>query len=259
MRWCSTPRPGRTRCRSSSTRTRSTRRRKLAAAVNDLLLPIVKGYGSERSWVLLGTESLQTFGGSGLPAGVPDRAVRPRRQDRHPLRGHHGDPGPGLLLPQDRQGPGRGARPPRRADPGVRRERGRQRPAQGRARRCSPPPSRTPTPWSAHMINDLMSADPTSETGDLRNIYKVGLNTSRLLMVLGDVVCAWLLLRQAEIALEKLGGGLRQGQVLLRGQDRRGPVLRAHQPAEDQRRGRDRAGHRPVGDGPVRGRVLSAS
>jgi alkylation response protein AidB-like acyl-CoA dehydrogenase len=28
--------------------------------VNDLLLPIVKGVGSERSWVLLGTESLQT-------------------------------------------------------------------------------------------------------------------------------------------------------------------------------------------------------
>ncbi len=25
-------------------------------------------------------------------------------------------------------------------------------------------------------------------------------------MVLGDVVCAWLLLRQAEVALEKLGG-----------------------------------------------------
>src|SRR3954470_7126119 len=39
---------------------------RLASAVNDLLLPIVKGYGSERSWVLLGTESLQTFGGSGF-------------------------------------------------------------------------------------------------------------------------------------------------------------------------------------------------
>jgi hypothetical protein len=51
-----------------------------------------------------------------------------------------------------------------------------------------------------------MSADPSSETGDLRNIYKVGLNTTRLLMVLGDVVCGWLLLRQAEVALEKLGG-----------------------------------------------------
>jgi hypothetical protein len=56
-----------------------------------------------------------------------------------------------------------------------------------------------------------MSADPSSqtssgETGDVRNIYKVGLNTTRLLMVLGDLVCGWLLLRQAEIALEKLGG-----------------------------------------------------
>ena len=57
-----------------------------------------------------------------------------------------------------------------------------------------------------HMINDLMSADPSSENGEIRNIYKVGLNTTRLLMVLGDVVCAWLLLRQAEVALEKLGG-----------------------------------------------------
>ena len=51
------------------------------------------------------------------------------------------------------------------------------------------------------MIDDLMSAQE-----DTRNIYKVGLNTTRLLMVLGDVVCAWLLLRQAEVALEKLGG-----------------------------------------------------
>jgi hypothetical protein len=56
------------------------------------------------------------------------------------------------------------------------------------------------------MINHLMSADPSAQDGDLRNIYKVGLNTSRLLMALGDVVCAWLLLRQAEVALDKLAG-----------------------------------------------------
>ncbi|WP_442940264.1 acyl-CoA dehydrogenase C-terminal domain-containing protein [Nocardioides sp. B-3] len=55
-----------------------------------------------------------------------------------------------------------------------------------------------------HMINDLMSADASAEGGDLRNIYKVGLNTSRLLMALGDVVCGWLLLRRAEVALQKL-------------------------------------------------------
>jgi hypothetical protein len=36
-------------------------------------------------------------------------------------------------------------------------------------------------------------------------IYKVGLNATRLLMVLGDVVIAWLLCRQAEIALNRLG------------------------------------------------------
>ena len=56
------------------------------------------------------------------------------------------------------------------------------------------------------MINDLMCADASAEGGDVRNIYKVGLNTSRLLMALGDVVCAWLLLRGADVALAKLAG-----------------------------------------------------
>src|SRR5262249_41889600 len=37
----------------------------LAKRVNDFLLPIVKGCGSERAYELLGHESLQTFGGSG--------------------------------------------------------------------------------------------------------------------------------------------------------------------------------------------------
>ena len=37
-------------------------------------------------------------------------------------------------------------------------------------------------------------------------VYKVGLNTSRLLMALGDVVCAWLLLRGADVALAALAG-----------------------------------------------------
>ena len=52
-----------------------------------------------------------------------------------------------------------------------------------------------------HMVNDLMAS-----AEEIRNIYKVGLNTSRVLMALGDVVCAWLLLRGAEVALAKLDG-----------------------------------------------------
>ena len=53
-----------------------------AERLNDLLLPIVKGYGSERSWVLLGTESLQTFGGSGFLADYPiEQYVRDAKID----------------------------------------------------------------------------------------------------------------------------------------------------------------------------------
>jgi len=35
-------------------------------------------------------------------------------------------------------------------------------------------------------------------------IYKAGLNTTRLLLALGDLVIGWLLLSQAEIALREL-------------------------------------------------------
>ena len=56
------------------------------------------------------------------------------------------------------------------------------------------------------MFSDLMASNPADEKGDLKNIYKVGLNTTRLVYVLGDLTVAWLLLRGAEVALEKLGG-----------------------------------------------------
>ena len=58
------------------------------------------------------------------------------------------------------------------------------------------------------MIMTLRSSAPGAPEGDVRNVYKVGLNTTRLLMALGDVVCAWLLLRGAEVALTRLGGEL---------------------------------------------------
>ncbi len=54
----------------------------VAERINDFLLPIVKGYGSERSWVLLGTESLQTFGGSGYLQDYPiEQYVRDAKID----------------------------------------------------------------------------------------------------------------------------------------------------------------------------------
>ena len=54
----------------------------MSARVNDLLLPIVKALGSERAWVLLGTESLQTFGGSGFLQDYPiEQYVRDAKID----------------------------------------------------------------------------------------------------------------------------------------------------------------------------------
>ncbi len=228
---------------------------RLAAAVNDLLLPIVKGYGSERSWVLLGTESLQTFGGSGFLQEYPlEQYVRDAKIDTL-YEGTTAIQGQDFFFRKivKDQGAALGHLAAQ-IQAFIDSEAGNGRLKVERELLATA--LEDANTLVGHMINDLMSADPTSETGDLRNIYKVGLNTTRLLMVLGDVVCAWLLLRQAEVALEKLGGVSGQGPGLLRGQGRRGAVLRADQPAADQRRGRHRAGHRPVGDGPVRGRLL---
>jgi alkylation response protein AidB-like acyl-CoA dehydrogenase len=51
-------------------------------ALNDLLLPVVKGFGSEKSWTLLGTESLQTFGGAGFTRDWPiEQYVRDAKID----------------------------------------------------------------------------------------------------------------------------------------------------------------------------------
>ncbi len=177
----------------------------LAARVNDLLLPIVKGYGSERSWVLLGTESLQTFGGSGFLQEYPiEQYVRDAKidtlyegttaiqgqdfffrkivKDQAQALGYLANEIKGFIASE--AGNGRLK---------VERELLEKALADGEA-------------MVATMIGHLMSADTSAEGGDLRNIYKVGLNTSRLLMVLGDIVCSWLLLRGAEVALTKLGG-----------------------------------------------------
>ena len=121
----------------------------LAEAVNDLLLPIVKGYGSERSWVLLGTESLQTFGGSGFLQDYPiEQYVRDAKIDTL-YEGTTAIQGQDFFFRKIVKDQGRGAGPPRRRDPGVRRGRGRQRPAEGGARPARQGASRTPRPWSA--------------------------------------------------------------------------------------------------------------
>ncbi|QIK74741.1 acyl-CoA dehydrogenase [Nocardioides piscis] len=177
----------------------------LAAAVNDLLLPIVKGYGSERSWVLLGTESLQTFGGSGFLQEYPiEQYVRDAKIDTL-YEGTTAIQGQDFFFRKIVKDQGRAlGHLAKEIESFIGAESGNALLKNERALLATA--LEDANAIVAHMINDLMSADTSSEGGDLRNIYKVGLNTSRLLMALGDVVCAWLLLHQAEIALEKLAG-----------------------------------------------------
>jgi alkylation response protein AidB-like acyl-CoA dehydrogenase len=178
---------------------------KLAAAVNDLLLPIVKGYGSERSWVLLGTESLQTFGGSGFLQEYPvEQYVRDAKIDTL-YEGTTAIQGQDFFFRKIVKDQGRAlGHLAGEIQKFIETEAGNGRLKVERGLLAKA--LEDANAMVGHMINDLMSADPSAEGGDLRNIYKVGLNTSRLLMALGDVVCGWLLLRQAEVALEKLAG-----------------------------------------------------
>jgi alkylation response protein AidB-like acyl-CoA dehydrogenase len=180
-------------------------RDELAERVNDLLLPIVKGYGSERSWVLLGTESLQTLGGSGFLQEYPiEQYVRDAKIDTL-YEGTTAIQGQDFFFRKIVKDQAKAlGHLNSEIDAFIKGEAGNGRLKVERellAKALEDAGSLVGT-----MINTLMSADESAEGGDIRNIYKVGLNTTRLLMVLGDVVCAWLLLRGAEVALEKLAG-----------------------------------------------------
>ncbi|MCU0270649.1 MAG: acyl-CoA dehydrogenase [Acidimicrobiales bacterium] len=177
----------------------------MAERVNDLLLPIVKGYGSERAWVLLGSESLQTLGGSGFLQDYPiEQYVRDAKIDTlyegtTAIQGQDfffrkivKDQGQAItwLAGQITEFVGS-----EDEDGRLKEERALLGTALGEAQAML-----------GTMFGFLMSANPQAEGTDVRNVYKVGLNTTRLLMAIGDVVVGWLLLRQAEVAQRALAG-----------------------------------------------------
>jgi alkylation response protein AidB-like acyl-CoA dehydrogenase len=176
-----------------------------AEAVNDLLLPIVKGYGSERAWVLLGTESLQTYGGSGFLEDYPiEQYVRDSKIDTL-YEGTTAIQGMDFFFRKIVKNKGQAL--------GViaaeiaaflESEAGNGRLKEERALLATGLDDAQAL--VGLMIKDLTASNPRAEEGDLANIYKVGLNTTRLLMALGDVVCGYLLLRQASVALNALSG-----------------------------------------------------
>ncbi|MBU2694164.1 MULTISPECIES: acyl-CoA dehydrogenase [Pimelobacter] len=186
-------------------------RDELAEAVNDLLLPIVKGYGSERSWVLLGTESLQTFGGSGFLQEYPiEQYVRDAKIDTL-YEGTTAIQGQDFFFRKIVKDQGK-ALGHLAAEIKAFAESGAGNGRLKNERELLATALADAEAIVGLMINDLMSAQD-----EIKNIYKVGLNTTRLLMALGDVVCAWLLLRGAEVALDKLAGDAGNEQAYYEG------------------------------------------
>ncbi len=173
--------------------------KEMAERVNDLLLPIVKGVGSERSYELLAT-SLQTLGGSGFLQDYPiEQYIRDAKIDtlyegttaiqgldfffRKMVRDQFkavmylggqiaefvkGDTGESLTH---------------------------ERELLGRALE------------DVQAVIGVMGGWAMASQSNPKEIYKVGLNTTRLLMMMGDLVVGWLLLRQAEIAEAALANG----------------------------------------------------
>jgi alkylation response protein AidB-like acyl-CoA dehydrogenase len=174
-----------------------------AEAVNDLLLPIVKGYCSERAWVLLGSESLQTIGGSGFLQDYPlEQYVRDAKIDTL-YEGTTAIQGMDLFFRKIVRNKGE-ALGQLAAEIGafLTDESGNGRLKEERELLATALADAQAI--VGLMVGHLLASNPQAEGGDLRNIYKAGLNTTRLLMVLGHLVCGYLMLRQADVALAAL-------------------------------------------------------
>jgi alkylation response protein AidB-like acyl-CoA dehydrogenase len=172
-------------------------RDELAEAVNDLLLPIVKGVGSERAYEVL-TQSLQTLGGSGFLQDYPiEQYIRDAKIDSL-YEGTTAIQGMDFFFRKILRNNGEALKHLAEqikefADSDA-----------GNGRLKSERALLAKALEDAQGIVNPMVGWALGSMEKPSEVYKVGLNTTRLLMSCGDLVIAWLLLRQAVVALEKL-------------------------------------------------------
>ncbi|HZE48195.1 MAG TPA: acyl-CoA dehydrogenase C-terminal domain-containing protein, partial [Jatrophihabitantaceae bacterium] len=166
-------------------------------AINDLLLPIVKGVGSERSYDQL-AQALQTFGGSGYLQDYPlEQYIRDAKIDTL-YEGTTAIQGQDFFFRKivKNRGAALGA---------VSAEIGQFLESiaeEGRLKEEREAVQKALENFGGMvgaMTQQLMSAQD-----DITNVYKVGQNTTRLLMSAGDLLVGYLLLRQAATALTRL-------------------------------------------------------
>jgi alkylation response protein AidB-like acyl-CoA dehydrogenase len=169
----------------------------MAVRVDDLLLPIVKGVGSERAYQCL-TESLQTLGGSGFLQDYPiEQYIRDAKIDSlyegttaiqaqdFFFRKIARDQGRALqhVVGQIQQFLGSDSARSELAD----------------ARTLLATALADLQAMAAAMTGYLLSSQENA-----RELYRLGLESVRFLLVVGDLLIGWLLLHQAEIALNAL-------------------------------------------------------
>ena len=183
----------------ASLQQKARREASLDERLNDLLLPIVKGVSSERSYEQLG-QALQVFGGSGFLQDYPlEQYIRDNKIDSL-YEGTTAIQGQDFFfrkIVRDRGQALRALSAEIQAFLDSIAEVGRlkvEREAVGRAL------------TEVGLMVASMTAQLGSAQEDPRNVYKVGLNATRLLLSCGDLAIGWLLLRQAHVALGKLDG-----------------------------------------------------
>jgi hypothetical protein len=168
-------------------------------ARNDLLLPVVKGAGAERAYEML-TLSLQTLGGSGFLQDYPiEQYIRDAKIDSL-YEGTTAIQGLDLFFRKilRNQGTALGGLLEQITAFAASEE------GNGRLKL-----ERMALARAAGDVEGLVSALAGYAAASLdrpEEIYRAGLNTTRLLMALGDLVIGWLLARQAEVALAALDG-----------------------------------------------------
>ena len=171
-----------------------------AHRVNDLLLPIVKGVGSERAYGTL-TESLQTYGGSGFLQDYPvEQYIRDSKIDSL-YEGTTAIQAQDFFFRKIIRDKGQAlAHVAGQIQSFIDSEAGNGRLKTERA--LLKTALEDVQSMTATLTGYLMGAQE-----DSTQLYKVGLGSVRYLMAVGDLLIGWLLLKQAEVALGKLDAG----------------------------------------------------
>ncbi|MBA0046381.1 acyl-CoA dehydrogenase [Mycobacterium sp. NPDC050853] len=171
-----------------------------AVKLNDLLLPIIKGVGSERAYEKL-TESLQTFGGSGFLQDYPiEQYIRDAKIDSL-YEGTTAIQAQDFFFRKIVKDQGKSlAFISGKIDEFVNSETGNGRLKAERALLATA--LEDVQGMAATMTTNLMAAQQ-----EITQVYKVGTASVRFLMSVGDLLIGWLLQRQAAVAIEALDAG----------------------------------------------------